>query len=145
MLCLCPEPSIASHGMHLFPTAAVTNDPKVSLLLLCPTLCDPMDCATPGFPVLHYLPEFKLMSVESVVMLSNHLILCRMPPSPPPFNPSQHQDFFSPSKSALRLRWPKYWSFSFSTCPSSRYSGLICFRIDWFDLLVVKGTLKSLL
>ena len=83
----------------------------------------------------------KLMSIESV-MPSNHFILC-CPPSPPALNLSQHQGLFY--KSALCLRWPKYWSFSFSISPSNEYSGLISFRIDWFDLLAVQGTLKSLL
>ena len=82
----------------------------------------------------------RLMSVELVV-LSNHLILCRPLLSPSVF-PSIR--VFS-NKSALHIRWPKYWSFSFSISPSSEYSGLISFRIDWFDLLPVQGTLKSLL
>ena len=81
------------------------------------------------------------MSIESV-MPSNHLILCRpLLPLPSTF-PSVR--VFS-SESALRIRWPKYWSFSFSISPFSEYSGLISFRIDWFDLLAVQGTLKSLL
>ena len=81
----------------------------------------------------------KLRSIESVI-LSNHLILCL------PFLPSIFPSIraFS-SKSALPIRWPKYWSFSFSISPSNEYSGLISFRIDWFDLLAVHGTLKSLL
>ena len=83
----------------------------------------------------------KLMSIESV-MPSNHFILC-CPPSPPALNLFQHQGLFY--KSTLCLRWPKYWSFSFSISPSNEYSGLISFRIDWFDLLAVQGTLKSLL
>ena len=81
----------------------------------------------------------RLMSIESV-MPSNHLILCW--PSPPAFNLSQHQDL---PESAFCIRWPKYWRFSFSLSPSSEYSGLISFRIDWFDLLAVQGTLNSLL
>ena len=83
----------------------------------------------------------KLMSIESV-MPSSHLILCRslllLPPIPPSIR------IFS-NESTLRMRWPKYWSFSFSISPSSEYSGVIPFRIDWFDLLAVEGTLKSLL
>ena len=70
----------------------------------------------------------------------SHLLL---PPSPSALNLSQHHGI--PSELALRIRWPKYWSFSFSICPSNEYSGLISFRIDWFDLLAVQGTLKSLL
>ena len=98
-----------------------------------------MGCSTPGFPVLHYLPELKLMSIESV-MPSNHLILCCpllfLPPIPPSIR------VFS-NESVLRIRWPKYWSFGIS--PSNEYPGLISFRMDWFDLLAVQGTLKSLL
>ena len=82
----------------------------------------------------------KLMPIESV-MPSNHLILC-CPLLLPSIFPSIR--VFS-NESALRIRWPKYWSFSFSISPSNQYSGLISFRIDWFDLLVVQGTLKSLL
>ena len=108
----------------------------------CLTLCHPMDCSTPGFPVLHHLLELlKLMSIESV-MPSNHLIFCC------PFLllssvfPSIR--VFS-NESALYLRWPKYWSFSFNISPSSVYSGLISFRMGWFDLLAVHGTHRSLL
>ena len=83
----------------------------------------------------------KLMSIESV-MPSNHLILCRpLFLLPPIFSNIR---VFS-NESALCIRWPKYWSFSFSSSPSNEYSGLISFRIDWFDLLAVQGTLKSLL
>ena len=99
-----------------------------------------MDCSTPGFSVLHCLPEFaqKLMSSESV-MPSNRLILCCPLLLPPAIFPSIR--VFS-NESVLRIRRPKYWSFSFSSRPSSGYSGLIFFRMDWFDLLAVQGTLK---
>ena len=80
------------------------------------------------------------MSIESV-RPSNHLILCR-PLSSLALNLSQHQVFSN--ETTLHIRWPKYWSFSFSTSPSNEYSGLISFRIDWFDLLAVQGTLNSL-
>ena len=83
----------------------------------------------------------KLMSIESV-MPSNHLILCRLLFLPPSVFPSIR--VFS-NESALRIRWPKYWSFSFSISPSNEYSGTISFRMDWLDLLAVQGTLKSLL
>ena len=83
----------------------------------------------------------KLMSIESV-MPSNHLILCRPLLLPPSIIPSIR--VFS-NESVLRIRWPKYWSFSFNISPSNEYSGLISFRIDWFALLAVQGTLKSLL
>ena len=101
-----------------------------------------MDCGTPGLPVHHQLPELpKLMSIESV-MPSNHLILCRplllLPSIPPSIS------VFS-NESALRIRWPKDWSFSFNISPSHEHSGLIFFRMDWLYLLAVQGTLKSLL
>ena len=108
----------------------------------CLTLCDPMDCSTPGFlSITNSWSLLKLMSVESV-MPSNHLILCRPLLLPPSIFPSIR--VFS-NESVLHIRWPKYWSFSFSISPSNEYSGLIFFRIDWFDLLAVQGTLKSLL
>ena len=83
----------------------------------------------------------KLMSIESM-MLSNHLILCLPLLLLPSIFPSIRVFY---NESVLHIRWPKYWSFSFSISPSNEYSGLISFRIDWFDLLAVKGTLKSLL
>ena len=96
----------------------------------------------PGFPVLHHLPEFaQLMSIESV-MPSNHLIPCHPLLLLASVFPSIR--VFS-SESALHIKWPKYWSFSFSMNPSSEYSGLISFRIDWLDLLAVQGALKSLI
>ena len=101
-----------------------------------------MDCSTPGFPVHHQFQSlFKLKSIESVIP-SNHLILCRPLLLPPSIPPSIR--VFS-NESVLRIRWPKYWSFSFSISPSNQYSGLISFRMDWLDLLAVQGTLKSLL
>ena len=105
----------------------------------CSTLCNPLDCSTPGLPVHHQsLP--KLMSIE-LVMTSSHLILCH-PLLPPSIFPSI--GVFS-NESVLHIRWPKYWSFSFSISPSNEYSGLISFRMDWLDLLAVQGTLKNLL
>ena len=83
----------------------------------------------------------KLMSIEAV-MPSDHLILCRPLLLPPSIFPSFR--VFS-NESALRIRWPKYWSFSFSISPSNEHSGLVSFRMDWLDLLAVQGTLKSLL
>ena len=109
-----------------------------------PTLCDPMDCSTPGLLVHHQLPlkvQLKLISIESV-MPSNHLIVCHPLLLLPSVFPSIR--VFS-SESALRIRWPKYCSFSFSISPFSEYSGLISFRMDWLDLLAVQGTLKNLL
>jgi len=113
-----------------------------SVAKLCPTVCDPKDYCMPSFPVLHHLLEFaKTMSIESL-MPSNHLILCRPLFPLPSIFPSI--EVFS-NESALHFRWPKFWSFSFSLSPSNEYLGLIYFRIDWFDLLVVQVTLKSLL
>ena len=107
----------------------------------CLTLCNPMDYSTPSFPVYHQLPELlKLMSIESV-MPSNHLILCHPLLLLPSIFPSIR--VFS-NELALRIRWPKYWSFSFSISPSNEYSGSISFRGDWFDLLAVQRTLKGL-
>ena len=110
-----------------------------SLAQSCSTLCNPMDCSTPGFPV-HSPNLLKRMSI-ALVMPSNHLILCRPLLLPPSIFPSIR--LFS-NELALHIRWPKYWSFSFSISPSNEYSGLISFRIDWLDLLAVQGTLKSL-
>ena len=107
---------------------------------LCPTLCDPMDCSMPGFSALLHLQSLlKLMSIESV-MHSNHLVLCCPLLLLPSIFPSIR--IFS-NESALHIRWPKYWSFSIS--PSNECSGLISFRIDWFDFPAVQWTLNSLL
>ena len=108
----------------------------------CPTLCNPMNRSMPGLLVHHQLPEFTQTHVPESMMPSSHLILCRslllLPPIPPSIR------VFS-NKSTLRMRWPKYWSFSFSIIPSKEIPGLISFRMDWLDLLAVQGTLKSLL
>ena len=111
-----------------------------SVAQLCPTLCDPMECSTPDLPVHPQLLQLiKPMSIESV-MPSSHLILCRPLLLPPSIFPSIR--VFS-NESVLRIRSPKYWSFSFCISPSNEYSGLISFGIDWLDLLGVQGTLKS--
>ena len=103
-------------------------------------LCNPMNCSTPGFHVLHHLPSLlKLMFIESV-MPSNHLIPCYLFLLLPSIFPSIR--VFS-KESALHIRYPNYWSFSIS--PSNEYLGLISFRMNWFDLLAVQGILKSLL
>ena len=108
----------------------------------CLTLCDPMNCSTPGLSVHRKLPEFTQTHVNESVMPSSHLILCRplllLLPIPPSIR------IFS-NESTLHMRWPKYWSFSFSIIPSKEHPGLISFRKDWLDLLAVQGTLKSLL
>ena len=135
----------------LFFSFLITSKVKFWLVLLllyqfssvsqsCPTVCNSMDCSTPGFPFHHQLPELlKFMSTKSV-MPSNHLIPCRPLLLPPSIFPTIR--VFS-NESALHIRWPKYWSFSFSSSPSNEHPGLISFRMDWFDLLVVQGTLKS--
>ena len=100
-----------------------------------------MDCSMPGFPVLHYLLEFAQVDVHWVsdaIQPSQPLL----PPSPLALNYSQCSRVFS-TELALPIRWPKCWSFSIS--PSNEYSGLISFRIDWFDLLAIQGILKHLL
>ena len=107
----------------------------------CPTLCDPMNWSTPGLlSITNSRSSLKLKSIESV-MPSSRLILCRplflLPPIPSSI-------WVFSSESTLRMRWPEYWSFSFSISPSKEIPGLI-FRMDWFDLLAVQGTLKSLL
>ena len=108
----------------------------------CPTLCNPMDCSTLGFPVHHQLLELaQTHSIESV-MPSNHLILCHPLLLLSSIFP-RLRCFFN--ESVLHIRWPKYGSFSFSISSSNKYSGLISFRMDWFDLLAVQVTLKSLL
>ena len=100
-----------------------------------------MDCST-GLPVHHQLPEFTqtyMHPVGDAIQPSHPL----SSPSLPAFNLSQHQGLSN--ESALCIRWPKYWSFSFRISPSNEYSGLISLRIDWFDLLAAQGTLKNLL
>ena len=108
----------------------------------------PVDCSTPGFPVLHYFLEFAQTCPSSwwchpaisssVAPFSSCL---QSFPAPQSFTMSQWPKYWSFSS----IRWPKYWSFSFSISPSNEYSGFISFRIDWFDLLAIQGTLKSLL
>ena len=109
-----------------------------SVAQLCPTVCNPMDCSTPGLSVHHQLWSLlKLMSIESV-MPSNHLILCR----PLLLLPSIFLSIrVSTNESVLRIRWPKYWSFRFS--PSNEYSGLIFFRIDWLQSKGLSGVFSN--
>jgi len=106
------------------------------------TLCDPMSCSIPGFRVLHYLLEFAQTHVHwiSDAIQPSHPLLS---PSPPTFNLSQHQGFFQWVNSLHQMA--KNWSFSFGISASKEYLGLISFRIDWYDVLEVQGTLKSLL
>ena len=104
--------------------------------------CDPMNHSTPGLLVHHQLLEFTQIQPIKSVMPSSHLILCRplllLPLIPPSIR------VFS-NESTLRMRWPKYWSFTFSIIPSQEIPGLISFRMDWLDLLAVQRILKSLL
>ena len=113
-----------------------------SVTQLCPTLCDPMNRSTPGLSVHHQLPEFTQTHIHQVGdaiqpshPLSSPSILPPIPPSIRVFS----------NESTLHMRWPKYWSFSFSTIPSKEHPGLTSFRMDWLDLLAVQGTLKSFL
>ena len=103
------------------------------------SLCDPMDCQA-SLSITNSQSLLKLMSIESVIP-SNHLILCR-PLLLHSIFPSIRVFF---NESVLHIRWPKYWSFSFSISPPNEYSGQISFRMDWLDLLAVQGSLKSLL
>ena len=109
---------------------------------LCLTLCNPMNHSMPGLPVHHQLPEFTETHVHQVsdAIQPSHPLssLLLLPPIPPSIR------VFS-NESTLRMRWPKYWSFSFSIIPSKEIPGLISCRMDWLDLLAVQGTLKSLL
>ena len=107
----------------------------------CPTLCDPMDCSTPGFPVQLQLLEFTQTHVHWVGYAIQAFRLCPPLLILPSIFPSI--GVFS-NESVFHIRWPEYWSFSFSISPSNEYSGLISCRIDWFDLLAVQGTRKSL-
>ena len=114
----------------------------------CPILCDLMNHSTPGLPVHHLLPEFTQTHVHRAsdaikpVMPSSHFILGHPLLLLPPISPSIR--VFS-NEPTLLMRWPKYWSFSFSIIPSNEHPGLISLRMDWLDLLAVQGTLKSLL
>ena len=108
----------------------------------CPTLCDPMNRSTPSLlSITNSRSPPKPMSIESV-MPSNHLILCLPLLLWPSIFPTIR---VSSNESALSIRWPKYWSFNFNMSPTNEHPGLISFRMDWFDLLAVQGTLKSLL
>ena len=141
------ELKIKSHCFHCFPIYFLWSDGtgghSVQFSLdtqSCPTLCYPMDCSTPGLPVHHQLPEFTQTHALESVMPSNHLIFSGPLLLPPLVFPSIR--VFS-NESALHIREPKYWSFSFNISPSNEYSGLISFRMDWLELRAVQGILKS--
>ena len=120
--------------MCLFPSVVQLSSVTQPYL----TFCDTMDCSTPGFPASHQHPELAQAHVHRVsyAIQPSHTLSS---PSPPTFNLSQHQGL------SQCIRWPKYWSFSFSISPYNEHTGLISFRMDWLDLLAVQGTLKSLL
>ena len=128
--------------MLLLFTRPISSVPFSSVTQSCPTLCDPMDCSTPGFPVQDQLSKLAQTHVHRVgdAIQPSHPLSS---PSPLAFSLSRHQGFSN--ELVLPLRRPKYWSFSFSISPSSKHPGLISFRVDWLDLPAVQGTLKSLL
>ena len=138
----CPQSFKIAKKMHKAEIKALILSVQFnSVSQSCLTLCDPMECSTPGFPVHHQLPELAqthVLQIGDAIQPSHPL----SSPSLPAFNLSQHRGFSN--ESVLCIKWPKYWSFSFSINPSKEYSGLISFRIDWFDLLAVKGTLCQL-
>ena len=125
-----------------FTTNTTWEAPSSVQSLSCVWLCEPVDCSTPGFPVHHQLLEFTQTHVHWVgdAIQPSHPLSST---SPPAFNLSSIRVFSS--ESVLHIRWPKYWSFSFNISPSSEYSRLLSFRMDWLDLLAVQGALKSLL
>ena len=126
-----PASFISPARVDIFFTTSFASVQFSSVTQSCPTLCDPMDCSTPGLPVhQNSWSLLKLMPIESV-MPSNHLILCRPLLLLPSIFPSIR--LFS-NESALRIRWPKYWSFSFNISSSNEYPGLISFRMDWISL-----------
>ena len=141
LLCISVFTSVKGDGKEIKP--GNPKDQFSSVAQPCLTLCDPMDCSTPGLPVHHQLPELAQTQVYRVsdAIQPSHPLLS---PSPPAFNQVSSIRVFS-NESVLHIRWPNYWSFSFSISPSIEYSGLISFRMDWLDLLAVRGTLKSLL
>ena len=130
---ICPTrfPGAQSDSVQLHPVTVLSDSLQAHGL----------QHARPPLSITNSWNLLKLISIESV-MLSNHLILCPPLPLLPSIFPSIR--VFS-NESVLRIRWPKYWIFSFSISPSNEYSGLISFRIDWFHLLAIQGTLKSLL
>ena len=117
----------------------IYNSVQFSLTVVSDCL-QPMDWSMPDLPVHHQLLEFTQTHIHWVsdAIKPSHPLLSS---STAAFNISQHQDFFK--ESALRMMWPKYWSFSFNISPSNEHLGLISFRMDWLDLLEVQGTLKS--
>ena len=107
----------------------------ISVVQSCPTLCDPVDCSIPGLPIHHQLPE--------LTQTHAHQVSDAIQPPHLPTSIFSNIRVFS-NESVLRIRWPKYWNFSFSISLSNEYSGLISFRRDWLDLFAFQRTLKSL-
>ena len=143
-------PSQPQHNddLHFFYTGAIHSSVKLrssvkfsSVTQPCPTLWDPMDCCMPGLPIHHQLPELAQTHVHWVSDAFQPSHLCCALLFPPSIFPSIR--VFS-NETVLRIRWPNYWSCSFSISPSNEYSGLNSFRMDWLDLLAVQRTLKSL-
>jgi len=132
--------------VHWFGQCHMGHNPPVvqfgSVPQLCPTLCDPVGCSMPGFPVHHQLPKLTQTHVHRIddTIQPSHPLLS---PSPLTFSLSQHQ-YFS-SESVFCIKCPECWSFRFSISPSNDYSGMISFRFDWLDVLAVQKTLQSLL
>ena len=134
---------LLSYSYFIFQTLPeITNIQFSSVAQWCLTLCDAMNCSTPGLSVHHQLPEFTQTHVHQVgdAIQPSHPLLS--PLLLPSIFPSIR--VFS-SESVFHIRCPKYWSFTFIISPSNEHSGLISFRMDWLDLLAVQGTLKSLL
>ena len=137
----CSLPASSVHGVARVGHDLATKPPKPqfsSVAQSCLTLCNPMDCSMPGLPVHQQLSELTQTHVHRVSD-ATHLILCRPFLLLPSIFPSIR--VFS-NESALRIRWPTYWRFSFSISPSNEHPGQISFRMDWLDLLAVQGTLK---
>ena len=139
---ISPTWSILSTETIFVPLYCLSSCCFVVHSLLCPTLCNPMDCSTPGFPVLHHLPEFAQVHVHCIsnAIQSSH---SRSPSSPFVFYLSKPQGFSN--ELIVWIRWPKYWNFSLSTSHSSKNSGLISFRLIGFISLLSMGLSKVFL
>ena len=133
-------PSLESDISLTFSRHHLSSVQFSSVTQSCPTLCDPMNRSTPGLPVHHQLLQSTHVHRAGDAIQPSYPLLS---PSPPALNFPSITVFSN--ESALHIRWSKYWSFSFNISPSNEYSGLISFRMDWFDLLAAQRTLKSLL
>ena len=135
------EQAAIFNSLYFLLSVQISSVQFSSVAQSCPTLCNPMNCSTPGLPVHHQLPEFTQTHIHQVsdAIQPSHPLSSPSPPAP---SPPPSITVFS-NESILRMRWPKYWSFSFSTIPSKEIPGLTSFRMDWLDLPAVQGTLKS--